>query len=256
MMNELYRAFEERKIEVEAYLDFLKSLADCARQGPPKFANVEQVISTQQQKILYSSVYLQLYNLVESTITSCIEAVSTAAVQAGSLHVKDLTDTLRLEWVRSIARTHIELNFENRLRAALDLCNHLIEPRPITDLLIEKGGGGNWDDTEIENISKRIGFNLNVSNPVYRNIKRPFKDGKGALQLVKSLRNELAHGSISFAECAHEVTLSELSDLKDNTVHYLREVVENFVAYIEGFEYLVPERRPEIPSGEPEHSPP
>lgn len=243
-MHELYHAFDERKSEVEAYLDFLKSLADCAQYGPPKFENAEQAISTQQQKILYSSVYLQLYNLVESTVTSCIEAVSTTAVQTGSWYVKDLTETLRSQWVRSIGRTHVELNFENRFRAAMELCNHLIEQRPLTELLIEKGGGGNWDDAEIENISKRIGFELNVSNPIYQNVKRPFKDGKGALQLVKSLRNDLAHGSISFAECAHEVTVSELCDLKDNTVNYLYEVVANFVGYLERFEYLVPDSRP------------
>jgi hypothetical protein len=253
-MNDLYQAFTERKVEVETYIDFLQSLEDSAKQGPPMFVNADRTISAQQQKILYSSVYLQLYNLVESTITCCIDAVSAAAVQNGSFHAKDLTNPLRSEWARGIARTHVELNVERRLSATMELCNHLIEHRPVTALSIEKGGGGNWDDTEIENISKRIGFDLSVSHPVYQKIKRPIKDGKGALQLVKKLRNDLAHGSISFSECAHEVTVSELRDLKDNTVHYLHEVVGNFVSYIEGYEYLVPERRPEKQSGEQEHS--
>ncbi|MGZ5011024.1 MAG: MAE_28990/MAE_18760 family HEPN-like nuclease [Methylobacter sp.] len=253
-MNDLHQAFTERKIEVETYIDFLQSLEDSAKHGPPMFVNVEQAISARQQKILYSSVYLQLYNLVESTITRCIDAVSTAPIQNGSCHVKDLTDSLRSEWVRGIARTHKELNAEHRFSATMELCNHLIEHRPVTALSIEKGGGGNWDDTEIENISKRIGFDLSVSTPVYQNIKRPIKDGKGALQLVKKLRNDLAHGSISFSECANEVTVSELRDLKDNTVHYLHEVIENFTAFIDGYEYLVPDRRPERQSGEQEHS--
>lgn len=240
----LVEAFEERQLEVATYIDFLQAIEDQARRGPPRLAGAEHPISVQQQKILYSSVYLQLYNLVESTITRCVEAVASAATENGAWQVNDLTESLRSEWVRGMARTHVELNIENRFKAALELCNHLIESRPITKLIIEKGGGGNWDDTEIENISKRIGFTLRVNEPVYREAKRQIKDGLGSLGVVKRLRNDLAHGSISFTECGDEVTVSELRILKDNTVNYLREVVEKFVLYLERFEYIVPERRP------------
>ena len=199
-MNVLLGAFKDRQLEVETYIDFLQSLEDQARDGPPKLEGAEQPISAQQQKILYSSVYLQLYNLVESTITRCIDAVAIAATDNGVFQVRELNDSLRSEWVRSMARTNVDLNLENRFKAALELCNHLIESRPVTALSIEKGGGGNWDDSEIEHIIKRIGFTLNVSKSAYSGVKRPLKDGKGSLELVKQLRNNLAHGSISFTE--------------------------------------------------------
>lgn len=243
MVSELITAFNERKSEVETYIEFLQLLEESAKSGRPKLENVDHAISTLQQKILYSSVYLQLYNLVESTITSCIDAVSTAATKSGSLKAKDLTEALRTEWVRGIARTHIELNLDKRLAATMELCNHLINNHSVIELNIEKGGGGNWDDTEIEGISRRIGFTLNVNEVIYNNIKRPFKDGKGSLQLVKQLRNDLAHGSISFSECANEVTVSELRNLMNNTVSYLHEVVLSFDSYINGSKYLIPDRR-------------
>jgi hypothetical protein len=135
----------------------------------------------------------------------------------------------------------------------MELCEHLINNKPITALPI--GKGGNWDDTNIENITLRVGFNLNISDTVKQGIRRHYRDGMGALSAVKKYRNDLAHGSISFIECANEVTVSDLERLKDNTTAYLREVVDNFTAYIEGFEYLTPDRRPGNTIGEQEHNP-
>ncbi|OAI16483.1 hypothetical protein A1359_07480 [Methylomonas lenta] len=255
MVAELSRAFEERQAEVSTYIEFLQSLEQASRSGIPKLENVDHSISTDQQKILYSSVYLQLYNLVESTITRCLEAVTNAATNSGTLYAKDLSESLRSEWVKGMARTNKELSSDNRFLAAMELCEHLISNRPITVLSITKGGGGNWDDTNIENTTLRVGFNLNISDDVKQGIRRHYRDGMGALSAVKTYRNKLAHGKISFVECANEVTVSDLQKLKDNTTAYLREVIDNFIAYIEGFEYLAPDRRPGNTIGEQELNP-
>lgn len=240
----LATGFQERLAEVEAYIDFLSSMEAQAQHGPPRFHGAEQPISAQQQRILYSSVYLQLYNLIEATMSRCIEAVATAAKQSGRWRPGDLSDCLRREWVRVTARTHEELTPEHRLESALNLCDHLVASLPIVAFDIDKGGGGNWDDAAIEAISKRLGFRLVVSQPVYSAIKRPFRDELGPLALVKQLRNRLAHGSISFAQCAEDVTVDRLIELKEKTVDYLREVVDCFASYVESSEYLLPERRP------------
>ena len=243
-MSDLATGFEERLAEVDAYLDFLSAMEAQAQQGPPRLQNAEHPITTQQQKILYSSLYLQLYNLVEATVSRCIEAVATAAKENARWKPGDLSNALRREWVRVIARTHVDLTSEHRLEHALQLCDHLIASLPINAFDIYKGGGGNWDDSEIEALSKRLGFQLSVSQPVYSAIKRPFRDDLGPLALVKELRNRLAHGSISFAQCADDVTVARLVELKERTVNYLKEVVDCFAKYVETFEYLLPEKRP------------
>ena len=253
MAVDLLKAFEERLSEVDTYLDFLKSLDESNKFGSPKLENSEQIITPQQQKILYASVYLQLYNLVESSITRCIDAVTTAATYSCSWQVRDLSLALREEWVRGMAQTHVELNASNRLVTTMALCAHLLNDKPVTKFSINAGGGGNWDDNEIEAISKRIGFKITVSDSVYKNIKRPVKDGKGALALIKQYRNELAHGSTSFTECASEASILEIIELKENIVSYLYEVVYHFIKYIENFEYLLPEKRPIIQHGEQKH---
>lgn len=244
MNSNLSTGFQERLSEVETYLDFLSAMEAQAQQGPPRFQGADHPISVQQQRILYSSVYLQLYNLVEATMSRCIEAVAEATKENAQWKPSDLSDSLRREWVRVAARTHVELTPENRLESAMRLCNHLVASLPIRDFDIEKGGGGNWDDSEIEAFSRRLGFQLVVSQPVYSAIKQPFRDDLGPLTLVKQLRNRLAHGSISFTQCAEDITVGRLVELKDRTVNYLKEVVDCFTGYIESFEYLLPEKRP------------
>lgn len=243
-MSALAAGFQERLDEVESYLAFLSSMEERAQHGPPRLEGAEHPISAQQQRILYSSVYLQLYNLVEATMSRCVEAVAAAALESGRWKPGDLSVSLRREWVRATARTHENLTPDHRLESALVLCDHLVTSLPVSAFDIDKGGGGNWDDAAIEGISQRLGFQLVVSQSVYSAVKRPFRDELGPLALVKQLRNRLAHGSISFAQCAEDVTVPRLVELKKATVDYLTEVVASFSKYIASFEYLIQERRP------------
>lgn len=241
----LVTGFQERLDEVESYLEFLSSMEACAQQGPPRLQGAEHPISVQQQRILYSSVFLQLYNLVEATMSRCIETVTAAASENGRWKPGDLATELKREWVRATARTHeTGLTAAHRLDRALAMCDLLVASLPISDFDIDKGGGGNWDDIAIEAITERLGFQIIVSQPVYSAIKRGFQDDLGPMALVKNLRNRLAHGSISFAQCAENVTVARLQELKGMTVAYLREVVGCFANYVESHKFLVSARRP------------
>jgi hypothetical protein len=242
---DLTQSFEERRQEIDAYLDFLEALERLARGGQPKIG--DQVVTAQQQRILYSSVFLQLYNLVEATVTRCLDAVAEAVAHGGRWRPSDLTGDLRREWIRATARTHTDLNYENRLASAVAMCDCIIQSLPMTAWGIEKGGGGNWDDDGIEDIARRMGFQLRsrVSQTVYRNVKRPIREDRGALALVKYLRNSLAHGDLSFAECGADQTVADLRLVKERTENYLSEVVQAFSAFISDYEFLQPASRPE-----------
>lgn len=241
-MDSISTTFEDRLQEIETYLDLLDALERQVRDGPPVIGG--SAITAQQQKILYSSVYLQLYNLVEATITWCVEAVCSAAAKDGRWLPGDLSSSLRREWVKHTARTHLDLNHEHRLEAAVAMCDSLIQTLPVIAWTVERGRGGNWDEDEIKDVARRIGFELTITPEVYTGVKRRIRDDKGSLVLVRDLRNQLAHGSLSFAECGDGVTAFELRELKDRTASYLREVVAAFRSYIDGHEYLIADRRP------------
>jgi hypothetical protein len=242
-MSDFSQAFEDRLEEITTYLDLLDAIERQVQTGPPSIGVGGPIITVQQQRILYSSVYLQLYNLVESTITRCIDAVCSAIVNCW--HPNDLSVDIRREWIRSTARTHTELNYENRLRSAFDLCEQLVQVLPVSSFKVEKGGGGNWNDDEIQELSKRLGVSLRISREVYQSIKQPFRDEQGPLTYIRSLRNALAHGSLSFAESSEGITVGDLRTLAERTTLYLREVLACFELYIDTHEFLLPERRPE-----------
>lgn len=241
--TELSTFFEERLGEIADYLDLLTELEGVAQSGPPRIKGAGSAVSTSQQKILYSSVYLQLYNLVEATVSRSVEAIADAA-NNGSWRPEDLNENMRREWVRSAARTHVALTPDKRLSTAVTVCDHLIGSLPLSTFSIELGGGGNWDDEAIESISKRLGCQLLIEATTRTAVKRSMRNGVGALKLVKNLRNELAHGSLSFTECADGVTVSELRTVMEAVAQYLREAIACFSAYIELFDFLLPDRRP------------
>jgi hypothetical protein len=243
-MDDFSQAFEERLQEIEAYLDLLEALEKQVQEGTPQFGKNGAIITPQQQKILYSSVYLQLYNLVESTVTRCVNTISKFIVEQG-LRPDDLCTELRQEWVRFIARTHTDLSYDNRLKSALMLFEHMVEALPISNFIVEKGGGGNWDDEEIYKFSKRLGLSLNVSSQAQQAVKRPFKNDMGTLALIRDYRNKLAHGNLSFAECGENTTVRDLRQLTDRVALYMREVVACFKSSMDAHEFLLPERRPE-----------
>jgi len=241
-LDSLTEIFDERLQEIDTYLDLLDALERQVRDGPPKIGG--SAITAQQQRILYSAVYLQLYNLVEATVSWCIDAVTEAAADNGRWRPGDLSDDMRREWVRATAHTHLELNQENRLRSAVKLCDRIIQANPILKWAVEKGGGGNWDDHEIENISVRLGCELRIDPAVRTGIKRKVRNDKRPLELVKDLRNRLAHGTLSFSDCGDGVTVVDLRDIKERTANYLRAVLLAFRRYIDTYEFLAPTSRP------------
>lgn len=246
-MEFLQHAFVERVAEIQTYLDLLRTLEEQVQNGPPR-VGTKGVVTTDQMRILYSSVYLQLYNLVEATVTRCIEAVSDAIAKDNKWMPADLSSELRREWVRYLAKTHEDLNYDNRLESSLKLCNHLIQILPVSRIKINKGGGGNWDDEEIYRVADRIGCNLTISTESNKKVKKPYRNGCGALVLIMRMRNGLAHGELSFGECGSDATVADLTELTTLTTDYLRQVAESFQKYIDSYGFLLPDRRPKEPA--------
>lgn len=120
---------------------------------------------------------------------------------------------------------------------------HLVESLPVAGFEIAKGGGGNWDDKNNEKIAQRIGCTIVLNKRVRTAVKRPIRDELGAMGLIVSLRNKLAHGNLSFAECGQSETPEELKDLASRVADYLRVVTAAFSKYLDDQEYLRPERR-------------
>ena len=55
---------------------------------------------------------------------------------------------------------------------------------------------------------------------------------------VKDNRNDLGHGSKSFAEVGKDKSADELIEIQNKVVEYLRQILENIETYLDNQEYL------------------
>ena len=152
--------------------------------------------------------------------------------------------------MRLTARTHLPLNEDNRLTHAVNALERVIRGDPVL-WPSDADRKGNWDDDEIDALSTKLGCALHLSPDVYEGVKRPIRDDKGPLRLIRDLRNRLAHGSLSFEECGTGVTVSDLREIKDRTVGYLREVVAAYGTHVDEYRFLIPTKRPAPPEVAP-----
>ena len=236
-------AFEERLAEVAAYLSFLQELESAAQSGSPRFAPSGLALSAQQICILRAGIFVQLYNLIESTMTKSLEALAQATC-SGQWRAAQLVPGLRKEWMKVISGANKELSADRRLLNIVVLADALIQAMPLQQFRLEYGGGGNWNDSNIEAMLGRVGLSLVLPDAVRTAAKRHFRDELGPLALVVKLRNDLAHGNISFAECGASETVGGLSEIVNNTALYLRHVVQAVQAYIDGHGFLEEAHRP------------
>lgn len=237
-MHPLHESFKEHSKEINDYLDFLFILESETKKGPPKIG--DSVISPQQVYSLYSSAFVQIYNLVEGTVSKCIESVCTVITKDKKHTPADLSDALRKEWLRFRAQTHVNLAPDKRLRKLESILKDAVDKRPIASFKLEKGGGGNWCDDTIEKFLSRIGCNWTIDSQLKRQVKQPFKDDVGIMHYLMDLRNDLAHGNISFCQCGRDVALSDIKRTYFIVHEYLQVIVDAISEYIEKRHYLQP----------------
>lgn len=223
--------FRERVDDIQAYFEFVEGLEREVVSG------VRVEVSPQQLKIMYAGIYLQLYNMVEAIVCSLIEAVERAVFASGEVHPVGFTEAFRNIYVKSVLGTSESLNAEQRLERALIMYNQLLH-RQEFEVKISTGGGGNWDLESIKKISKSLGVDFDLPRSLKTRLERPHRDGKGVLFYIKSVRNKLAHGSISFSECGDSHSISDFREVIELVREFLHFLVEKYRVYLESQYYF------------------
>lgn len=233
-MELVQSTFQDRLDDIESYFDLIHNIEMAAGSGGAIF-NVQGLpysIRPEQQKIMYSSIYLHLYNLVESTISTLINAVERHAMSGIDGQLDLLTENMRNLYIKSITAPQESMTYEKRLEKAILLFEQARDIKPI-EIKIPPGGGGNWDTVEIKRISKSIGIDIKLPKALNTSINKPFRDDKGPLRLIKDIRNNLAHGSLSFTECGNNHVASDFRELIDIVKSYLENIIDSYGKFIE-----------------------
>ena len=220
--------FDKRKAEIEAYFDFLSKLDHdkVILHYEEKGVAQQHRMGDELGKILKANGFLLIYNLVESFCRNSLWEIL-SAINIESLDLKMLSNEAQMLWIKSKIKAYKDNANTDKLEdhiysIATDVINNTLiafkEGSEFTDL------SGNIDKRKIRELAKIYGFESVVSAE---------KEKAGDVLLeIKTTRNNLAHGRITFAECGKPVSIPQMIGYKNDAINYLEGVLDNIDVYI------------------------
>ncbi|MFM8295124.1 MAG: MAE_28990/MAE_18760 family HEPN-like nuclease [Microcystaceae cyanobacterium] len=222
--SQLFQELQERSQEVRRYCLFLKAVeTDFIKL---RFVNYPlhkiKNFDPELEKMLKATVFLLLYNLVESTMRGIIEYIY---------------DTLRNH---NVSFDDLNQNFQNHIiniSGKTSLKNKEWERGIATDIIIfaaeqEGSFAGNLDAKKIKEILTDYGIQLSSKT-------RRTNSGRD-LEVIKASRKDLAHGHRSFSETSRDYTSDDLLKMQKQVIFYLKEVLQDVKNYVNEQKYLKP----------------
>ena len=215
----------ERDRELEAYMRFLAQLdqKSAALRIPYGTKWRTRKIDDRIVKILKANFFLLLYNLIEASIRDAFQTLY-SAVTADGCTVRAIKEDLRLLWIdAAVDKLQSRTANQNSYR---DLTRRIVK-EAIDDIAASLNAddlrfGGNLDAARIRRSCKDHGVSVRT---------HPKAKGGEKLRLVKDRRNELAHGTLSFAECGRDYTLPQLVEIRRETLVFVRGILKNVDRY-------------------------
>lgn len=223
---------QTRTEEVELYFGFANQLDKVETHKKNNFQLTDEVdltIKRDLQKIIRANCFLILYNLVESTVRSCIWSVYDS-ISDDKVKFEELSENLNNIWLTQQALEINEISNNNKTKEKLRTLLFSKDSMTIEFSKERVSISGNLDYRSIERIIKEYGFHGKIT------VSDKRKLGKALLK-VKGERNALAHGNKSFRQTAEVITIQDLSEYKDLIVTYLTDIAKNVDKYIDDKKY-------------------
>lgn len=176
---------------------------------------LEQLIIVQK-----SNTLLMMYNLVESTIRTCVAEIFDSITSEKVLY-QDLVSSYQKLWFDQQFKTNKGgwTPNENHRKIANDVITDIIQKTVSIQFNLHKFKlSGNIDSNLLKEFSE--------SFSVYPLKTLEDDSVKTSINLVKNLRNSLAHGSVSFRVATRNMTVNEISNYYEDVNKLLIEVIK------------------------------
>jgi hypothetical protein len=216
-MTTVQQDFQNRVTEIEAYFAFIVA-ADNGEtslrreDGTPAYAMAAR---DDLLRTFRASGILLLYNLMESTVTNAVEAVFDELGTHG-VGFDECSEAVRRVVLANLKQHNPKEILSELQRLGTDIVTKTFKKDKIVS--------GNVDARKIRDLLDEYG------------IRHPAIDGNDLL-IVKTNRNDLAHGSKSFAEVGRNFTVQDVNLIKDRVIAYLSAMLQNVTAYIQQQQY-------------------
>ncbi|MGP2501091.1 MAE_28990/MAE_18760 family HEPN-like nuclease [Pantoea ananatis] len=227
-MDSFREDFDNRSGEIFAYLDLLRFIEHAGAELLSSEDHENKfVITAQSRKTLKGTVYILLYNLIESTMREAICFIHDTIYEK-NIDFDSLKDNLKSEILKRLKNDSVSIeNLVGKLTSKGIACG--ISHGTFNK---KKLFSGNIDREEIKGKSLIYGFSINSE---YIHTKHGEK-----LATIKQHRNDLAHGNVSFAELGKNVSYQDLENVSLEIIAYLDSIANNIEHYVNTDGYLAP----------------
>ena len=224
-MQAIFDMFDERVQEIDLYFVAIKELD----QGATNHTTEAPYFNSEFIKILKANTLLMIYNLVESTVMGGILEIYDKLKQEGLTYsgvrkeIKDIWFSYKFRQVYDQ-----QAHFNSYKGKALEIVNSILTGEVIELDRKATAISGNLDAQQIRNVCNEHGIVFQTDAA---------SRGGIVLETVKDRRNDLAHGTLSFAECGRDYSLDDLGKIKDETVLFLRGLLAGMKQYYDEKQY-------------------
>ncbi len=227
-MRDLLADFECRVEEVEEYFDFLLEVVgiETFKQDSIVFPNGKRyTVTSDLQKVLKSNCFLMLYNLVEASIREGIVAIYDAIHDDGLVYL-DVNAKIRKVWLyhRCENLTDPRVTKVTVMKTVQCLLDDTTRGSCVTLDRSKIRTSGNLDMEAINSLVEEYGFYGKINN----NDERL----QYIMSTVRKMRNDIAHGNVTFRSASKNITSRELVEYQSRTVSYLRDILNNINDFI------------------------
>lgn len=233
---EIRNEFEKRKIEIELYLEILKTVnfdkPKLSAYNAVEAKNVDLLIDSEKIKILTANSYLLIYNLVESTIYNSIVSIFDSITDKGVRYFEMIKEVQKY-WLNNLYKHDINKKKETIIDTFMNIAIQIFD-NTINLASNEINYGGSLDAFTIFETAKSMKIEISNLHRIYD------KNLHGLILVdIKKKRNWLAHGEKSFSEVGNNVSYSEIEDAKKTVVIFLEEYINSVENYINNQDYKV-----------------
>jgi hypothetical protein len=220
--------FRDRCNQIDAFLSVLESVSTPRARILLEDGSTRSLSAT-EINTLKATVYLLLYNLVESTVRNLVKDIGDE-ISSQKRRFIHLTDPIKGAWItgeiaeRRKSQEPMQRAIESMIRIASVKSTFDIHP----ELVVEKAWG-NIGPAQIRDIATSLGF-----DGLPRTAR--IREGK-LLDEVKRERNKLAHGEKSFVDSGQPLVMSRIAELRDEVFEYLDEILDNVEDFLRNSRY-------------------
>ena len=221
-MQNTFSILTDRTQEIEFYFSIMVEIDN----GSP---DIHIVDNTRFYKIMKSNFLLMLYNLVEACIVSGMMEIYEDLKNDGCSYnqvireIQEIWSKYKINEIYGPATERVA--YENRVQ---QIIQDITTNSPIILSKDALGISGNLNAKKIKDICDR------------HRIRYRLATRGESLERVKRERNNLAHGDVSFSDCARDLTISDLEDIKDEVVLFLTGILDGMKNYYDQKSYKRP----------------